>query len=236
MLTKTELAMMLGISVPAMNHLAFNASNRYRVKNIVKRNGDMRVIHAPSPLLLQCLSRILFHYRDSIKVSEYAHGFVPGRSIVTNAMCHVSRKVVINLDLTDFFPSVTFQKVKRVFSTVESDTETVSILSMLCTEPNELEKRVLPQGSPVSPLLSNASMLVADNRIAGFARSIGFSFTRYADDLTFSGDRMELTNHAINTCTDIVKSHGFRVNTKKTTIKPYYFQQSVTGIIVNGIR
>jgi hypothetical protein len=78
-------------------------------------------------------------------------------------------------------------------------------------------------------------MYTVDNRLAGFAHSIGFSFTRYADDLTFSGDAMELTNHVIDTCTKIVSSHGFIVNRDKTTIKPYYHQQTVTGINVNGI-
>jgi len=183
---------MLGMTIPAMNHLAFNESNRYRVKNILKRNGNMRVIHAPTPLLLQCLSRIQKHYSDILSVSDYAHGFVSGRSIVTNAICHVARKVVINLDLRDFFPSVTFSKVRRAFQSVEIESEVVDILTMLCTEPNELNRRVLPQGSPVSPLFSNVCMYTVDNRLAGFAHSIGFSFTRYADDLTFSGHHSAL--------------------------------------------
>ena len=130
-----------------------------------------------------------------------AHGFVPGRSIVTNAASHTGKAVVCNLDLKDFFPSITFRRVKGLFRKLGYGEHVATLLALLCTEPPRvpveldgktyhvaLGARVLPQGACTSPAITNALCRRLDRRLDGLARRHGFAYTRYADDLTFSGD------------------------------------------------
>ena len=131
---------------------------------------------------------------------EAAHGFVAGRSIVTNAACHVGRDVVVNLDLKDFFPTLTWLRVRGLFQSLGFSPEASTIFSLLCTEAETDEivldgqrlyvqrsGRRLPQGSPCSPAITNLVCTRLDQRLSGLARKLGYTYTRYADDLTFSG-------------------------------------------------
>ena len=128
-----------------------------------------------------------------------AHGFVPGKSIYGNAQEHTNSCVVVGVDLEDFFPTFTFRRIKGVFRSYGYPQGIATLLALLCTEsPRRVMKvhdevyyvaagpRVLPQGSPASPMLTHVACLRLDRRLSGYAQSNGWRYTRYADDLTFS--------------------------------------------------
>src|SRR5262249_29867281 len=144
---------------------------------------------------------ILRNIVEKLPVDEPAHGFVPGRSILTNAQPHAGKAFVVNLDLRDFFPSIAFPRVRSVFQRAGYSPAVATILALLCTEcPRKVvtydgatyhvatSPRGLPQGACTSPSLSNLVARRLDRRLSGLARRMGLTYTRYADDLTFSGD------------------------------------------------
>src|SRR5204863_102450 len=160
-----------------------------------------RYISAPKPALAQAQRWLFVNILSRLEVEAPAHGFVPCCSIVTNAAPHTGRKIVINLDLKDFFPSITFRRVKGLFEKLGYSEHVATVLALLSTEPprvaTELDgkvyhvalgQRVLLQGACTSPAITNALCRRLDRRLSGLAKRHGFAYTRYADDLTFSGD------------------------------------------------
>src|SRR5205085_7108156 len=140
------------------------------------------------------------HAAGKLPVEAPAQGFVPGRSIVSNASVHAGQAVVVSLDLQDFFPSIGFARVRSVFQRCGYSPAVATVLALLCTEcPRRLVEydgkrywvatgpRGLPQGTCTSPALSNQEARRLDKRLGGLAAKLGLAYTRYADDLTFSG-------------------------------------------------
>ena len=179
---------------------------------------------------------------------EAAHWLLAGRSTLTNAKPHLERAAVVNADLKDFFPSVTFPRVKGVFQQLGYSPAAATVLALLCTEcprsrvsydGRELfvatGPRGLPQGACTSPALSNLVARGLDGRLAGFARALGWTYTRYADDLTFSADgaAMGQTARLMTGLRYIVGEENFTVNEKKTRVQRPKTRQTVTGIVVN---
>ncbi len=245
-----DLAMVLGISLPQLRWLTYHRRGaslvHYRRYEIPKKTGGQRRISAPKPRLSAAQHWVLKSILEKLDPSPLAHGFVRHRSIVTNATPHVGKRVVINVDLKDFFPSVTFRRVKGLFRKVGYSEHVATVLALLCTEPPRvpaeldgktyyvaLGARMLPQGACTSPAITNALCRRLDQRLAGLAKKHGFTYTRYADDLTFSGDKPAAAGRVLRSVRAIVEAEGFVENPAKTRVMRASQRQEVTGVTVN---
>jgi len=247
-----DVAQALGVSIPRLRWLAFHSEaamvTHYVRFTIPKKSGGTRELSAPHHDLAQCQQWILANILEKIPVADSAHGFVPGRSTMTNAVLHVGRNVVVNVDLKDFFPTITFPRVKGIFQSLGYSPCASTILALLCTEcPRRhvsYDKRVylvatgtraLPQGACTSPALSNLVTRKFDARLGGIARKLGFTYTRYADDLTFSGaaELTKMTGYLLARIRHIAEDEHFAVNETKTRVQRPSMAQVVTGIVVN---
>jgi retron-type reverse transcriptase len=157
----------------------------------------------------------------TFSVHACAHGFITGRSIVTNAKPHVGQGFVLNIDLKDFFPTVDRSKVEAVFLKYGlSGYEDIVLLD-----------NVLPQGSPTSPVISNLAMFDLDTELQALANDYGYNLTRYADDITFSGKVYSKT--ILSKVYSLICKHGFNPNKEKTKLFFKSQRQVVTGLVVN---
>jgi RNA-directed DNA polymerase len=250
--TAEQIATAMGISVGQLRFLAFSRrvatlSHYVRFK-IPKKTGGHRLISAPMPRLKQAQHWILDHILDQLELHPAAHGFRRGRSIVSNAQPHVGSEVVINLDLQNFFPSISYPRVKGLFRSLGYSEATATILGLICTEPDveaveldgktyfiALSDRHLPQGAPTSPAITNLLCRRLDRRLTDMASDLGFIYTRYADDLTFStsGNGLRQVCNVLKRTHAIVTHEGFTVHPQKTRVLRKSRQQEVTGIVVN---
>ena len=189
----------------------------------------MREIRAPYPSLKTIQQWIYENVLKSQYVHGCAHGFKPRKSIVTNAMKHVENKCLLKLDLKDFFPSIKTNRVVQVFKDI-GYTKTVSwLLATLCCLDEEL-----PQGAPTSPALSNIVARHMDKRLYRLAKNFGYRYTRYADDISFSGDDIPVA--FIKYAREIIEDCGFLVNPKKVRLYQEKDNKILTGIaLMNGM-
>lgn len=222
-----------------------NVKGRFRSFEIPKKSGGARIITAPlSPEYQWILRALVEMLEHAYTPSDYAMGFVQHRSILTNAQAHEGKNYVFNLDLKDFFPSIRQARVcARLqcppFSLNRELAATIAgLVAMRQEQVSSTEtyvQYVLPQGSPVSPLLTNAICDSLDHQLAGLARRFGLTYTRYADDITFSS--MHNVYHAggefITELHRIIQRQGFVVNDKKTRLQKRGTRQEVTGLVVN---
>ena len=198
----------------------------YRTFSILKKNGKERVINEPLPSLKEIQDWILKEILVKISISPYAKAYVTGRSIKDNARFHRRQNKVLTMDLKNFFPSITFGRILNVFKKVGYRESVAVMLANLCCLNNEL-----PQGAPTSPALSNIIASGLDYKIADFLKGKDVRYTRYADDLTFSGDFNE--GDTIKHIERIVCRQGFNVNHSKTRVRKRNQRQEVTGVVVN---
>ncbi len=250
--TPADLARALELEIPRLRWLAFHsetaALTHYIRFQIPKKSGGMRELAAPHRDMAAAQRWILASILDRIPLHDAAHGFVRGRGTMSNAVPHVRRAVVVNADQKDFFPSITFPRVKGLFMELGYSPAAATILGLLCTEcPRRLIRyagqelhvatgpRSLPQGACTSPALSNLIARGLDSRLAGLARKLGWTYTRYADDLTFSTDAepAALTGYLLARLRHIAAAESFTVNETKTRVQRPNTRQSVTGIVVN---
>lgn len=200
----------------------------YTTFKIPKKNGGVRLIEAPDERMKMVQYWIKENILDKFSVSKYAKGFVKGVSICHNALPHVRKEVIINIDLKDFFPSIKYEDVFKIFKYI-GYTESVSkSLTNLCTN----ERSVLPQGAPTSPVLSNLVSLKLDARLSGLAKKICASYTRYADDITFSGSKHILKYQEL--IKEIINDEGYQINEEKYRVRCNFQHQEVTGLTVNS--
>ncbi|MCB9613719.1 MAG: RNA-directed DNA polymerase [Sandaracinus sp.] len=250
--TPADVAAHLGVEVPRLRFLAFHQeaaqTTHYVQFEVPKRSGGTRTLAAPKPGIAAAQERILETILAKLPLDEAAHGFVSGRSTVTNARPHQGRDLVINLDLKDFFPSVTFPRVRGLFRSFGYSPAVATILALLCTESPRralsydgrtyqvaVGARALPQGACTSPAISNLVARKLDRRLRGLAAKHGLSYTRYADDLTFSADaskRGEL-GMTLARLRHVLEDEGFALNPKKVRVQRKGGRQTVTGIVVN---
>lgn len=229
------------------------AKNRYKTFEISKKSGGKRKLHAPSKRLKFILRSLNFLLQCVSYPHPAANGFVADKSVVTNAKKHVGKRYVYNIDLKDFFHSFDRNRVKMGLMYdlgLGKEAEKLAFkIASLCTHPFEIDgelKTVLPQGSPTSPTLTNLLSKRLDKRLSGLAKRFGATYTRYADDITFSSDHniYQLPeNEKLNSkgCYDnfiaeldrIIKVEGLEINPKKTRLQKIGYQQSVTGLSVN---
>jgi len=216
---------------------------RYQTFTIKKKSGADRAIHAPVKGLKSILRSLNFVLQCVYEPHEAATGFVLEKSIVDNAKKHVGHHYVLNIDLKDFFHTFDRNRVKMGFMfepfNLNGDKEPLAfLLASLCTHPFEIdgeEKTVLPQGSPTSPTLTNILCKKLDRRLTGLANRFGATYTRYADDITFSSPHNIYTDEEFkNELKRIIEEdQKLVINPKKTRLQKAGYRQEVTGLIVN---
>ena len=213
---------------------------------IQKSSGGSRVIMAPKKQLKKVQRRLLRRLVSELPVSEYAHGFRSGRSIKTNAEPHVGKRFVIGMDLKDFFGAVHFGRVRGLLIAYGYSFPFATTLALLMTEAErqrvELDdgtrfapvtRRYTVQGAPTSPGLCNAIAMKLDHRLAGLADKYGYDYTRYADDIAFSGDDEAAIGTLLSVTREIAQDEGFAVNESKTRVMHSGQRQQVAGVVVN---
>jgi retron-type reverse transcriptase len=227
----------------------------YRVTS--KRSGAIRLLEAPKPRLKELQQKILSGILQNIPSHPAAHGFVRGRSIKTFVAPHTGQRVVLRMDVRDFFPSFTAARIRAFFQTIGYPEAVAGLLSGICTNaaPRDIwrtppfdigpcqiqEARAiygrphLPQGAPSSPALANVCFYRMDRRLAGLAKSATAEYTRYADDLAFSGDDIfERNVERFSThVSAILLEEGFTTHYRKTRIMRQGVRQHLTGLVVN---
>ncbi|MFM7058809.1 MAG: reverse transcriptase family protein [Planctomycetota bacterium] len=250
--TPMELAAALELPLSRLRWLAYHsecaAHPHYVCRRIPKRGGGERLLSVPRSCLRRVQTWIRERILDQLSVEAPAQGFVKGRNVLTNALPHSGQRVVLRMDLADFFPSIGFGRVRAVFRRVGYSPAVASILALLCTEcprvPEESATgrvwraagpRGLPQGASTSPALSNLVCRLLDRRLLGLATRLDLRYTRYADDLTFSGGRQleARIGWLLARVREIVESEGFRVRDEKTQVLRRHVAQRVTGLVVN---
>jgi RNA-directed DNA polymerase len=198
---------------------------------IRKRRGGTRRLLVPDEAT-KALQRILLHRVFArLKAHPAAMGFEAGRSIVDNALPHVGRAVVIQMDVQDFFPATTAKRVEAYFRRIGWNRQAAALLTRLTTHEGGL-----PQGAPTSPRLSNLVNYGIDERLARFAKRRKGQFTRYADDITFSfpKDYPKRVRGVIQKTKRILKAHGYILHERqKLHIRRRHQRQIVTGLVVN---
>lgn len=252
MSTPADVAKALSLSVPELRWLAFHndvASRTHYVSfTIPKKSGGERVLSAPHQKLATAQQWILAEILNKLPTQECAHGFILGRNILTNAMPHVGQDVVVNMDLENFFPGITFPRVRKMFHGIGYSPAVATVLALLCTECPRRRvtfagepwlvatgPRGLPQGACTSPAISNQVAIRLDRRLQGLAGKLGINCTRYADDITFSGGEALSSRVAyVMACVrHIADDLGFAVNEKKSRVLRRNTAQVVTGLVVN---
>jgi len=221
----------------------------YHYRWVTKKSGGMRLIEIPKERLRSVQRQVLRQVLSRLPLHDAAHGFRRWHSALTHAALHGGQAIVIRMDLQDFFASIPASRVQALFAEIGYSNGVAGVLARLCTNrvsrdllhaadrhaANRLRNRHLPQGAPSSPSLANLCAFRLDMRLAALAASIGARYSRYADDLTFSGDaglarafrRFHIQVAAI------ALEEGFVVNTRKTRFMSAGTRQMVTGIVVN---
>lgn len=255
--TLADLADWLVISPARLDYLADPGSrherhgdmavNHYHYLVQAKRDGRARLIEAPKAGLKAVQRRILRGILDQVPKHDDAFGFVKGRTCLLGAGRHSGEEVVICFDLADFFPSIRASRIHGTFRSLGYPGAVAERLTGLCTTatPPRILDRLpedvrtihraphLPQGSPASPALANLVSFALDRRLSGLARRLGAQYSRYADDLAFSGDG-KIAGTLLRAVPEIVRDEGFLLNSAKTRVMSRTSRQVVTGVVVNA--
>ncbi len=228
----------------------------YWYRLLEKRHAEYRLIEAPKPRLKAIQRQILEGILVHVPPHEASHGFRRGRSIVSFAEPHVGRAVVVKMDLQDFFPSITAPQIQAIFRFLGYPEVVADLLTGLCTSitPSDVwpssgqlpQRHVqqtirlysqphLPQGAPTSPALANLCTWRMDLRLAALAKTLDATYTRYADDLAFSGDQhfARASRRFVAHAAAIAIDHDYRVHFRKTRIMKQSARQKLAGIVVN---
>lgn len=247
-----QVAAALGLTLPQLWHFAMHrqgeAHPHYVAFAVPKRKGGERIILAPKRRLKAIQRKLLQLLAEKLPVSQAAHGFRSGRSTLSNALPHLGQKVVVRFDLQDFFPSCHWARVRGLLIACGYSFPVATTLALLMTEAERqpvetpeglvyvpIRPRYCVQGAPTSPALANALTQKLDRRLLGLARKLGWQYTRYADDLTFSSQTPERVGLLQRAVAAIVESEGFALNGSKTKVMRSGRRQSVTGVVVNQV-
>lgn len=217
------------ISREIVNYILKKKDCFYKSFYIKKKNGSKRLINEPLHQLHTIQKEISTFLLIKRYVTENSHGFELNKSIITNASNHVNKKIVLNIDLEDFFPSITKKKVSDLLtSKFKLNAEEAEIVAEILTFRN-----ILPQGAPSSPIISNYVCEKLDKELHKFCKSFNIIYSRYADDLTFSFAFKKLPKHIVKDIYSIIKKHEFKINDQKTRYFYRNRRQVVTGLVVN---
>ena len=229
----------------------------YYYRILTKESGNIRLIEAPKQALKKLQQRILSGILDKVPAHSATHGFVKGRSIKTFVSPHVGQRVVLRMDLRNYFPSFRAARIRAFFRTLGYPESVADLLGGICTTatPRDVWKEVrhdrdpiqfwetrvmyarphLAQGAPTSPALANLCTYRVDCRLAGLAARAGSRYTRYADDLAFSGDEAfeSRAEHFSTHVAAILQEEGFAVNHRKTRVMRQGVRQRLAGLVTN---
>jgi hypothetical protein len=232
----------------------------YRYRTLARRDALPRVIEAPKARLKEIQRWVLHEILDHVPAHEAAHGFIRGRSAVSHSRLHTRQDAVLRLDLKDFFASIAAGRVYGIFRTLGYTPPVAHVLTGISTNtipqivwrgiPKSAESRLvqpqfwlgrqlatphLPQGAPTSPALANLAAFRLDRRLAGLAAASGLRYSRYADDLTFSGPARlrRRRDHFEELAASIAREEGFALNHSKSALRSARARQSVCGVVVN---
>ena len=247
------LATILGFTPKGVSYVLYKLSppDKYRTFTIPKKNGGVRIINAPEPHLALIQSRLAEHLyecvaeiqRENPRYWLASYGFQKRKTIVGNAAAHTRRRYVFNVDIEDFFGSINFGRVRGFFihdKAFKLDPAVATVIAQIACHEN-----TLPQGSPCSPIISNLIGNILDVRILALARDARCTYTRYADDLTFSTNLKVFPEEiALDTgagrwiegekLRKEIEGTGFKLNPTKTRMRLRQSRQSVTGLVVNA--
>ena len=249
----SELANVLQLKPAGLSYILYKQpAPKYKTFHIPKRKGGTRTIKAPADQLKLVQRKVSILLQDCLdeineakqRKDRIAHGFKRDRSILTNAARHRNRRYVFNIDLEDFFPSINFGRVRGYFIKDKSfllDEKAATVIAQIACDENSL-----PQGSPCSPVISNLVTHVLDMHLVRLASSAGCTYSRYADDLTFSTNKKDFPLEIAvpsganphlwapgNELRRIIARAGFKINATKTRMQYCTSRQEVTGLVVN---
>jgi RNA-directed DNA polymerase len=222
----THLSLLVGYKKEFLKKAALYPKRYYRDFEILKKNGSKRLISEPLPSLKEIQIWILRNILYKVPISPFAKAYKPNISILENLRFHKNQPKVFTLDLEHFFPSIGFEAVEKEFLELGYSKMVSKLLSKLCIRDGSL-----PQGAPTSPYLSNLIFKKADTVISDYCKQHKIRYTRYADDLSFSGDFDE--NKLLHKVTETVGKLNLRINKNKTKLMTPNTRQTVTGIVVN---
>lgn len=240
--SREGLAILLSLTTRELTFIAHKIqSNRYKEFEIKKRKGGKRIISSPTKVLKDTQRKLLTLLEPFYPEPICSNGFVSKRNILTNSSQHIKKCCVLNIDLEDFFPSINFGRVyalfrARPFNLNEHVASTIAAL--VC------DKNALPQGAPTSPLISNMICYGMDKELMRFAKKNNISYSRYADDISFSTSKKDFSKDLIlsephaeltvgHELQKILNGHGFKINNKKTRLYRATKAKYITGIKVN---
>jgi RNA-directed DNA polymerase len=243
--SRHELSELIGIDYSTLLE-AIRSKNKYYSFSIPKRNGGTREINSPNEQLKEIQKRLSYIFSCTYESEKHGsfYGFRSDRDILKNANAHVNCQSLLNIDILDFFGSITFLRVRNLFIYAFDQTiEVAESIAKLCSFDSSSGKSGLPQGAPTSPVISNMICMSMDRKLIAFATKYNCWYTRYADDLTFSSKKPyfpknlaeESDNKAIlcSNLLDIIKDNLFSINHSKSRIRNHHNRREVTGLVVN---
>ncbi|RQU00547.1 RNA-directed DNA polymerase [Burkholderia cenocepacia] len=224
-----HLSELVGVHRAILAGFVESAGSFYRTFKIPKQSGGFREISSPVPSLLMVQRWIKENILDEIPVHGAAHGFVKGKSVVTFAQPHVNKAALLHIDVSDFFPSIDLKKVYVLFRNIGYAPNVSLFLARLCCVNGRL-----PQGAPTSPSISNIIFSSIDARLIGLGCVAKLDYTRYADNIVFSGNYINIK--FLDIVSEILSENSFKVNRKKTFLSTKRGKRIIAGISVSGER
>ena len=241
---RKEVAKLINIELRVITYVLYKIGieESYKSFEIPKKAGGTRVIDSPNKQLKRIqrqLGKKIYdihkNYIDQKRIaSNISHGFETGKGIITNARIHKIKKYLLNIDIANFFSSINFGRVQGYFNKSQEfmfSKEVSTIISQLVCYAKKL-----PQGAPTSPIISNLIFNIVDLRILSLAKKYRLSYTRYADDMSFSTNNRSFKTDYIEFIKELkvlLKNSGFDINESKTRLEYYSSRQEVTGLTVN---
>ncbi|MCS4149321.1 reverse transcriptase family protein [Salinibacter ruber] len=245
--TPEAFAELFGLDYSQLSGLIYAPEDeKYFTFSIPKASGGKRRITAPSKQLKSLQRKLNYVLQSVYEPKAATHGFVPTRSTVTNAERHAGAEVVLNVDLKEFFPSINFGRIRGMFMAVpyKLPEEVATVVAQTCTLTD-----VLPQGAPTSPTVANMICAKLDSELTYLAKGCRATYTRYADDITFSTTKNRMSEELVRKAQEesaspmevelgeklkgIIRENGFSINHDKVRLQRSNIRQEVTGLVVN---
>jgi hypothetical protein len=246
-----HLAILVGMEFRELQSIINNRDNQYSYYLIKKKKGGYRRIIAPRSNIKSLQKWIQVNILDKVELSVFATGFVKGRSILDNAKIHENKSMILNLDLSNFFETINERRVYGIFKSLGYASNLSVEFAKICTasisdyrfeqlsedkqkyfkDLYSLKESVLIQGSPTSPGISNIICRRLDLRLSKLANKFGVNYSRYADDITISGNIGDLPG--IGIIRKIIEDEGFIINWNKVGKYRTGQKQMVTGLLID---
>lgn len=225
--SSSHIAAYLGVSSSLLRQVIHKPSYHYRDFLIKKSSGEDRTISTPKTYLKVIQWWIVDNILNKIELGDEVHGFRKGRSYFTNASAHLGSKHILNVDIENFFNSITFSQIRQVFGSLGYSDAGSTLLAILTSK-----NGAVPTGAPTSPMLANAVLRSLDCQLQTIATEYNLNYTRYADDLTFSSPTW-IDEALVAKISNCVVSAGFKLNVKKTKFMGPGDRMEVTGLVTN---